>query len=206
MIPGNGEIVQTIFDANGNLSLTLKMNDYGVLNTLIGSSSKYMTFTARLYYFDETNGKWKESTYLRNNYPTLDDNLYSLNTDALKNKGDSVKIKIKCKTRLWPLGKNSPYDDKDKHAVSFTYELGEMVITRGNPTFSYRKNRIGVNYNFPSTESDANINEAVLVINKTEIYDKIVFKGDSNSIVFDLSAGTMSGLNIEIGEIDGGTW
>ena len=52
MIPGNGEITQTIFDANGNLSLTLRMDDYGVNNSVLSGNTNYMTFSARLYYFN----------------------------------------------------------------------------------------------------------------------------------------------------------
>ena len=208
MKDGAGKITSYTFDDSGNLSLNLMMDHYGALTSLVNNSKPYVTFSARLYYKDSL-GNWtkrgegsdQEMGYLINNTKINSNNIYTLNNFDMSALGDKVQIKIVCKIRIWPFGKTQTYKDNTKHATEYSYEIEQKELIKGGPTLSYRKNSIGINYSFP----DATFTDAVLVVGPTTNKNKVVFKrsGSGDNIIFDLSAGTMSGLTIEI---DGGEW
>lgn len=208
MRDGSGEITSWSFNGD-RLSLSLKMNHYGILDSMYSEeyAKTYVTFSARVYYKD-LQGNWTKTKdgnssqkgYLTNNAVINSDGVYTLSNFDMSQLGYKVQIKIVCKIRIWPLGKTSTSENAT-HATEYSYEIEQKELIKGGPTLSYRRNSVGINYNFP----DNTFADAVLVVGAESGKNKVVFKrsGSGDNIIFDLSAGTMSGLTIEI---DGGEW
>lgn len=67
-----------------------------------------------------------------------------------------------------------------------------IVVYNISPTISYRKNHLGINYNFPTSEPES-VSKAILVIGQTSGRNEIVFNGNDYGKLLGFSA-------------SGGTW
>lgn len=210
MKPGRGEFGSVTLSGN-TLSVNLEIDDYGVHQSSI--TNNYMTFSARLYYENPSSpGNWigfgesSDSTgyFIKNTKPDKNPtNAYTPKTytktfafgDPVISAG-KITIKVKCKIRLWPCGTTGADLSLESECTSYVWETEEYTFFTAVPTLSYRKNRVGINYNFP----DDTFNDAALVVGGTTNQKKIVFKSQSgDNIVFDLSKRTIDNLIIDCG-------
>lgn len=107
-----------------------------------------------------------------------------------------VDVKIKCTLFAYPKG----YSKTSTASASISWESNIIQAYQKRPTLAYRKNALGINYDFPNTSS---ITNPSLVIGAH----------DNSKIVYFISAHKTAQINLETGEqsgfiyhIDCGTW
>lgn len=175
---GAGEIISATFN-NNNLIINFDVTNFGTLDS-INKNDRYASFTARVYYYDEVDKKYGNllsGGYLKRNlvFQESDKDLspvsFTLGEEQInKFVNGLLKIKIKCVTRVWP-GKapSSIENGKETNCIKSTWWSPEFTVYSLTPTISYRKNKVGINYDF----SEATDDNDVLVIAANGIHKRI---------------------------------
>ena len=184
---GSGEIVSATYSPSSkDLKVKMKITDFGTREgiNIITDQPNFSTITARIYYFDEENKTYKSMYdsgygYFWNNKIFNPDQVSSnskknTTTFAPSNRAIELnnlsifKIKIKYVTRIWPLG----IDENNittTNSISQVWWSPEFTVYNLTPTVSYRKNKVGINYDFSGASDDND----VLVIAANGVHKRI---------------------------------
>ena len=164
----------------------MKIADFGTregINT-ITDQPNFSTITARIYYFNEENNAYKPMYKSKYGY-SWNNNIFNPSQVASSSKKNTTtftssnrvielndlsifKIKIKYTTRIWPLGIDENNIDTS-NCISQVWWSPEFTVYNLTPTVSYRKNKVGINYDF----SEASDDNDVLVIAANGTHNRI---------------------------------
>lgn len=184
---GSGEIISATYSPSSkDLKVKMKITDFGTregINT-IANQPNFSTITARIYYFDEGNNAYKPMYKTGYGY-SWNNNIFNPSQVASSSKKNTTtftssnraielndlsifKIKIKYTTRIWPIGIDES-NFTTTNSISQVWWSPEFTVYNLTPTVSYRKNKVGINYDF----SDASDDNDVLVIAANGTHTKI---------------------------------
>lgn len=105
----------------------------------------------------------------------------------------ATKIRIKCVKTIYPLGITN-----DNGAKTLTWLSGEYLVYKSSPTISYRKNKVGINYFFPSGISSA-LEKPSLVVGAHEDSKYLYLSSADHISSFEIETGNMIGFIIDCG-------
>lgn len=207
---GIGEIISAPYSLNNKeLVVNFNISNFG---TGIGINSitndlDYASFTARIYYYNKTENKYKSlmtgnNGYLCRNLTFNEGSLIQTGSFTLTSEQENLfnsgllKIKIKCTTRIWPSGAPKPIiNGEETNCIKSVWWSPEFTVYNFTPTISYRKNKVGVNYNFSNDIG----NESVLVVQAHEPYNTVVLTNGERIITINLTTSTIDGAIINCG-------
>lgn len=159
--PGQGTLKNGSW-VNGKITVTFAVSDAGF------TEGSYDLFSSAIYRGDDSTG-----VYFHNG--VTDFTVYSKSRTLVFDvpeawKSESfVKLKVKCTSKLFPLGNTAATTSADYS--SKTWYSNELTIYQASPTLSYRKNKVGINYDYP----DSKFSQAALVVGDHDSSNYVYF-------------------------------
>lgn len=206
-VKGAGEITVGEYsdEGDGKMQITCNVSDFGINSNTSSSGTAYI---ARLYYKDPIMESFEQLGFINastsklitnektnTNFETTNETVkVGFQTkDFLGTMPDYITVYIEFETVSYILA-----DEQTRIFNTKSFRTKEMVIYNIKPTVAYRKNKIGINYDFPESSS---YTDGAIVVNSHTQKSKIYFIEAGKNRYLDISTGNLNGFII-----NGGTW